>query len=723
MPPIVEKRKNCRLATKNRYSNPQILGIGVRVGRVFVLIFLLLLLPLCLGAQNSVVPRLQGFEARAVAVTSSDAAWGGMRGESEEQTLSDRVVDYEISAELDPETHRVAGVQTLRWRNRSNIPISTVYLHLYLNAFANADSTYMRETQTTALAASSPDSPQAVFDAPLKAGEWGSIRVSNIVQKDAETAPISRFVQPDGGPITDQTVLALDLAKPVAPGATLELTMQFVSQLPRVIARTGYFKTFHMVAQWFPKIAVLELPGERGADAVRWNAHEFHQKSEFYADFGSFDVALTVPGSYTIAATGKQTALTELGGKRQYHFQQADVIDFAWAADSRFAAPLLAKYSRTGKPDVEVKVFYTPDYAASAAPALAATIKAMRYASDTLGEYPFDTVSVIVPPLNAQAAGGMEYPTLFTVDGYTQAQAGSYAAAALEFVAIHEFTHNYFQGIVASNEFEEPMLDEGVNQYWNERLLRDAKSPMPLPDGLQRFGFAQNIGRFEYERWAADLADPTDALGQNAWSRYSAQSVNTVYSRTATMLRDLEARWGSAVMALAMRTYYQRWKFRHPSVADFQAVLMEVSRDAEHVTRVFAQNVYVPANIKSGTMDDRVTALVSTRQASSARFETLVTVRHLGVHVPQVLRVRFQDGTSQVQSWAADDVAGTWRRLRFLSDTQALSAELDPERRYYLDQSLIDNTRTLKADSQASSRWMLELGAALSTLYAMVLNL
>ena len=683
--------------------------------RIIVWVFAFLLLHCeCVLAQNADVPLLQGFAASAVTKPSSDSAWGGVRDGSE-LTLSDRVVHYDIRAELDPETHRVTGEQTLRWRNRSEMAISTVYLHLYLNAFANADSTYMGETRLSALTEHS----LTPSDPPLKDGEWGSIKVSDIIQNGVNIAPKQRFVQPDGGPATDQTVLALDLAQAVAPGATLELTMHFVSQLPRVIARTGYFKTFHMVAQWFPKIAVLELPGERGATAVRWNAHEFHRNSEFYADFGSYDVQIMVPNTYSVAATGSQVALEESAGKRQYRFQQADVIDFAWAADSRFAPPLIGAFSRPGKADVAVKVFYTPDYAASAVPTLAATLKAMRYAHDTLGEYPFDTVSVIVPPFNAEAAGGMEYPTLFTVAGFAHAAPGSYATAEIEFVAIHEFTHNYFQGIIASNEFEEPLLDEGINQYWNDRLLRDAAITMPLPDGLRNLGFAQNFGRFELARWAAELADPSDALGQNSWARFSEASFSTVYFRTAIMLRDLEMRWGGAVMTRAMRTYYQRWKFRHPSTADFAQVLSEVSNDAEHVARVFAQNVYAPG----GAMDDRISALTSLQQGTSGRFETIVTVRHFGVSQPQTLRVSFEDGSSQSQTWPAAAPAPRWRRLQFFSATPARFAELDPEQRYFLDQSLIDNTRTLEANPQASTRWSFELANVLATVYAAVLSL
>ena len=115
-------------------------------------------------------------------------------------------------------------------------------------------------------------------------------------------------MQPDGGPKTDRTVVRLDLAQPVAAGASTTLDIGFFDQLPRVSARTGYYGTFHLIGQWFPKIAVLELPGERGATAPRWNAHEMHLHSEFYADYGSYDVRLTVPKGYTVGATGEETA-------------------------------------------------------------------------------------------------------------------------------------------------------------------------------------------------------------------------------------------------------------------------------------------------------------------------------------------------------------------------------------------------------------------------------
>ena len=164
--------------------------------------------------------------------------------------------------------------------------------------------------------------------------EFGFIRLDRVEQGGAPAK--WTFVQPDGGPATDRSVVRIDLPQPVAAGASTVLDIDFFDQLPRVVARTGYYGSFHLVAQWFPKIAVLELPGERGATAPRWNAHEFHLHSEFYADFGSFDVRLTVPKGMS-GATGALTGAP--GTQRQgTQFRAARRARLRWTADNDLPA-------------------------------------------------------------------------------------------------------------------------------------------------------------------------------------------------------------------------------------------------------------------------------------------------------------------------------------------------------------------------------------------------
>lgn len=686
--------------------------------------------------------------AAAVTVPSAPDAWGGART-GNEATLSDRVVRYDIQATLDPVKHTIDGKQKLTWRNRSAQPVCAVYLHLYLNAFESANSTFMTEQRNLSFSFRS--------DVPIEDGDWGYSKL-NRVQQNGQ-AVRWRFVQPDGGPSTDRTVVRLDLPQPVAPGASTTLDIDFFNQLPRVTARTGYYGTFHLVAQWFPKIGVLELPGERGATAPRWNVHEFHMHSEFYADFGEYDVRITVPKGYTVGATGEETGkAVEAGGKITHRFVQNDVHDFAWTADNRYAKPLDGVYEGPGSPRVKVRVLYPPEYESNAQPALQATIDSLAYFSRTLGPYPYKTVTVVIPPFNAQEAGGMEYPTFFTASSYKNVDTDTLARFGLDFVTIHEFGHGYFYGILASNEFEEPMLDEGLNEYWDQRMLRERKQRLHVTNPLlKRLGFAPSFAGFDYERIGAMTDNPADALGQNSWNRMSSRSYGTVYSRTATTMHDLEQRVGTPAMERAFKLYYARWKFRHPSIADFREALIEGTGKREMVEQAFAQQVYatrkvddsiaqfsskealpVPGYVERGGKRIEVTnkaldkAIDDKRKAWKEKnpkakesegpfpYRTTVLVRREGADVPQVLRVTFADGSSEMVRWSGTQ---PWQRFSWVKRSKAVSAQLDPNGDINLDSDKLDNGRTLESDRSATRRWTGDIAAVLQNLFAMLVSL
>jgi len=688
--------------------------------------------------------------AAAPQAPSAPDAWGGVRT-GHEATLSDRVVGYRIDAELDAAHHSVTGSEQLTWRNRSSQPVNRIYMHLYLNAFQNEGSTFFTERKVLTAHGHSRGKPA------LKKGEWGWIDLKSVQQ--GNNALKWRFVHPDDGPATDQTVAAIDLAEPVPAGGTLTLDIDFVSQLPRVVERTGWWGDFNLVAHWFPKIAVLELPGERGATQVQWNAHEFHFNSEFYADFGNFDVRLTVPSGYTVGAVGAlQDEPTPQGDKKTYHFVQGDVHDFAWVAAKGYKT-LDDSWQGPGSPKVAVRVIYPPEYVASAQPVLKATLDSLTYFSNTLGAYPYRTVTAVVPPFNAQEAGGMEYPTFFTAEGDKEIDKDTLDQWNIDFVTIHEFGHGYFYGLLASNEFEEPMLDEGMNEYWDERMLRDRNQRLLTPSTwLRRAGITPTMDVFVSERIDAGLAHPFDPLGQNSWDRYSSSSYGTVYSRTATAMHDLEQRLGRDVMARAMREYYRRWHFRHPSAADLRATLIDVSGNARAVNDIFDQFVYGTARV-----DDRVEAIDNqevlplagswTQQGerseytATARDERVdkqrddwgkshpdadattpgpfpwrgtVTVVRDGARVPQLLRVTFADGSHDDVRWDDDR---RWARFVFSKPTKIVSAELDPDRNILLDADKLNDSRSVKTDPSASRRWTADLAALLQALYACLVTL
>ncbi|MDQ1815306.1 M1 family metallopeptidase [Massilia sp. CCM 9210] len=640
--------------------------------------------------------------ASAVSVPSSPDAWGGPRSGSE-ATLSDRVVDYRIEATLDPVAHTVDGKQKLTWRNRSKETVRSVYLHLYMNAFKSAGSTFFTEQR------------ESGYNATIAPGEWGHITLRSVTQGGARVD--WSFVHPDNGPATDETVVRFDLPAPVAPGASTSFDITFLTQLPRVVASTGHVGSFHLVGQWFPKIGVLELPGERGAARARWNVHEYHHETEFYADFGRFDVKLTAPKGYTVGATGElQGPPVEQGGMLTHHYVQGDVHDFAWTADNRTAPPLRGTWSAPGSPQVALSVLFPPDRAASAAPALKAATEALTYFSTTLGPYPYKTLTIVIPPLNADNAGAMEYPTFITVNGYDKVVPRTAAAFDLDLVTIHEVGHSYFHGILASNETEEPMLDEGLNEFWNHRMLRDTGKDAYLgPPLLAALGIAPGFKGFDVERYDTAPAEAAEPLGQNAHMRK--QGIGPVYVRSATVLRDLEARIGKEATGRAFKEYYRRWKFRHPSIADLRETLAEVSGQRAAVHAAFAQQVYGTASV-----DDRIARFASEAEASAkaggaGAWRTSVTLERRGAPVAQTVVVKFADGSSETVAWDDQQRA---RTFSWVKPVKAVSAELDPSRLHYLDASKLDDSRTLEADGSAARRWAGDLAAMFSILFSLI---
>ncbi|MEO5566409.1 MAG: M1 family aminopeptidase, partial [Luteimonas sp.] len=419
---------------------------------------------------------------------------------------------------------------------------------------------------------------------------------------------------------------------------------------------------------------------------------------------------------------------------------------------------LVGHWTFPGSPQVTVRVLYTPEYENNAKPALDATIESLEFFSRTLGAYPYRTVTVVIPPHNAAEAGGMEYPTFFTASSFDAVPAGTMTRDLLDFVTIHEFGHGYFYGILGSNEFEEPMLDEGLNEYWDQRMLRAAKRDMHLgTTGMKKLGIDLRLPVFAYERLGAMNENPADPLGQNSWNRMSGGSYGTVYSRTATTMRDLEAAVGTPALERAFKLYYQRWKFRHPSVADLREALIEGTGQRETVERFFDHQVYavnpVDDSIASFASNEvlpqpgytmykgqrvELTSKAIDKAVSNKReawkkanpkakqgmgafpYRTVVLVRRKGADMPQTLVVKFADGSTETAHFSGNQ---PWQRFTWTRQAKAVSVELDPKGMHYLDASKLDDSRTLKGDASVARRVGGQFGSAIQTFFSFLVGL
>src|SRR5215470_19125866 len=438
---------------------------------------------------------------------------------------------------FDAAERHVTGTARLTWTNRSDVPQSTLWFHAYWNAFKASDSTFAREESLTVSSRSGTGA--------YGPKDWGWTELRSARLHDGtDVHPTLRWEQPDDGNVADQTVFTLTLPTPVPPHGQVTIELGWEARVPKLAARTGVHGNYTLFGQWFPKIGVLEVPPQRGVRAPAWNCHQFHASTEFYADFGSYDAALTVPRSMVVAATGVRTGRTEnADGTVTHRFHQDDVIDFAWVAWDG-AVEVTDVFRSDGLPEVGLTVLVSPDARRSAPQVLAAAKATLEHAGRHWLPYPYSHLTLVGPPVGANlASGGMEYPTFVTA--YARTDPVTPMDPLLWEVTIHEVAHNWWQGMVASNEFEEAWLDEGfatwattevmneVGLDWDfaqflpaeipERVIRPAGTTPRFESTIVRPGWrfktGQEVGRSTYGRAAAALALLEQQMGRENFAR------------------------------------------------------------------------------------------------------------------------------------------------------------------------------------------------------------
>jgi len=605
--------------------------------------------------------------------------------DAEKKPLSTRVVAYQIDAKLDPATHSITATESLTYLNLTGQPQQTFPFHLYLNAF-QPQSTFMTEVRLSGTRGNDPDS---AWDAK----NFGSITVDKLeVDGMGDLTGAMQFIQPDDHNAADHTVFQVTLPKPVAPGATVTFRMAFHDVMPVVVERTGYKRDFFMVGQWFPKVGVWWKN--------QWNCHQFHATTEFFADFGTFDVKLTLPHDEVVGAGGDLVStVNNSDGTKTLEYRSEDVHDFSWTASPHFTD---AEDSWTGSAGtVKIHLLMAPGNMASAPRYLRALKGTLAYYDKWVGPYPYDRITVVDPEHGAFNAGGMEYPTLITAGSTWWMPKGLLVP---EVVVEHEFGHQYWYAMVATNEFEEAWLDEGINSYMEVKVM-DALYGKDT--SMLNFPFAQ-AGDGEEQRTSYLGAPDFDPLTRFAWQFRSSGSYAAVtYGKTATVLATLEKLIGEEKMQEAMHTYFMRYRFTHPTGEDFLKTIEEVS--GRNLRWYFDQAVY-GTNILDYEIwsadSDRVNWYEKenplTRSSHQQVYRTYVTVHRKGDFIfPVDVKVKFDDGTSALEHWDGRD---RWVRYTYERKAKLASAEVDPERKILLDRDFFNNGRTAESDDRATHK-------------------
>jgi len=565
------------------------------------------------------------------------------------------VASYTLHAKLDPATHTVAGSGEIRFVNVSSRALDHLYVHLYLNAFESQRTVFGRQR-------SGGFRGNTRLDAP------GSIEVTRFYAKelDRELFPRGATTENDED---DRTDIRVPLPTPLAPGATLTIETEFTSKLPAIVLRTGFDGSFHMVGQWFPKLAKLEDDGTF--------AHfPFQRFSEFYADYGDYDVTVDVPESFVVGATGVKEEERVEGGTRRVRYAQKAVHDFAFTAWDGFQE----RNAEVG--GVKLRCLFPKGYEHAADAELAAATGGLERYGALFGEYPYPTLTLVHPPSTAVEAGGMEYPTLITTGG--PAWLGALPVRPFEQITLHELGHQWFYGLVATNENRYPFLDEGLTTYATgeaaQELYGDTEitSLYPLETAaLDRYRGAGVASHASIATGAGDFVTGGD---------YG----TLVYARTATVLRTIDRVWNGAALR-ALSSYARTTRFRHPGPDALEKAIREAGGPE-------AASFFHTAVFERGSVDFEPLPAVNVSEENGG-FSSEVVVRRSGtLVVPVEILVGRADGSTETLSW---DGVGDSKRFVLTGTSSVTSVVVDPQTRLLIDEDKLNDRWTSEVTESA----------------------
>jgi len=458
---------------------------------------------------------------------------------SHAQSYWQQKVDYTIEVSLNDIEHTLDGFVKMQYANNSPDTLAYIYIHCWPNAFKNDKTAFSDQL----LANGRTD---FYFSDKSKKGYLNRLdfRVNG---EAARMEDHPQFID----------VIKVVLPHPLPPGQTALITTPFHEQLPYNFSRGGHIGNTYQVTQWYPKPAVYDRRG--------WHPMPYLDQGEFYSDFGDYDVRITVPKAYIVAATGKARDDQEQGATtKTIRFSQKNVHDFAWFADKNFIVRQDTLRLPSGR-IIDIYSYFRATHK-NISRSIPYTKEALLFHSHLIGEYPYDVMSVV--QIRGGDPGGMEYPTITSVTVNSD-------APELNSLINHEVGHQWFYGAIATNERRYPWMDEGINTYYDQRY-QASKHPSPhlttkgQPWLLKKFPASDaELDRLILNTLAARKQDQPITTSSEDFTAINYQVV--AYGKTSSWLQALEDSLGRPLFDSCMRSWYQQWQLKHPYPEDFRA--------------------------------------------------------------------------------------------------------------------------------------------------------
>nr|WP_294903746.1 M1 family metallopeptidase [uncultured Lacibacter sp.] len=554
-----------------------------------------------------------------------------------QQSYWQQQVNFKIDVTLNDREHTLDGFAKIHYINNSPDTLTYIWFHVWPNAY---------RTDRTAFS-----------DQLLENG-----RTDFYFSDNKDRGYINRLDFRANGTLAETEdhpqhidIIKVLLPQPLAPGTSVELTTPFHVQLPKNFSRGGHIGQSYQLTQWYPKPAVYDRYG--------WHPMPYLDQGEFYSDFGNYEVKITVPEKYVVLSSGELQNADELEWLKKRNvlpstattkktvakkpapkpgtkkpvvkntteptpeatktllFKQNNIHDFAWFADKE----LIVYYDTTKLKSGRVINLFTafPEKSTKVWKNSMQMMKdAVHFRSDLIGEYPYNSVTALEAKMGFD--GGMEYPCITAI-------APMPSEKVLEGVLEHEVGHNWFQGMLGSNERLHPWFDEGINSYYDYRFNKEHSRynrPFVKPRGLLSFEATEHLFLNSFEQWRIDqpLATTADQLTEGNYSLVA-------YEKGAVFMQLLEEKLGRPMFDSAMQIYFRQWQGRHPYPSDLKTVLEQSS--GKNLDTVFAllhkkgsllapQKKKLKVKIFAGINDEKTNTIIVTPALGANMYDGLM---------------------------------------------------------------------------------------------------
>lgn len=602
-------------------------------------------------------------------------------------------VAYDIDVKLDDKNHFLRASEGIVYTNNSPDALSEIYMHIWPNAYKNLETAMSKQLLRNG------NTNMYFID------ENGRGYIDSLDFKvDGQTVEWKYDAE-------HIDICILQLKQALQPGQSITISTPFKVKIPSgVISRLGHVGQSYQITQWYPKPAVYDKNG--------WNPMPYLTQGEFYSEFGTFDVKITLPENYVLGATGDMQGesaikeyewlskkaeetekITEFPNDMSFpesskamktlHFHQENVHDFGWFADKRWhVLKSEVKLPHTGD-FVTTWAYFTNSEADLWKKSTTYLNDAVYYYSLWNGDYPYNHCTAVDGTISA--GGGMEYPNI-TVIG------SSGSDFMLETVIMHEVGHNWFYGILGSNEREHAWMDEGLNSY-NEKRYLTTKYPDASIGKMLGVGGNQVLGKvlpkykdiywLQYYLAARSFSDQPIETHSDEFSSINYGVI--VYAKTAASMHYLSKYLGQELFDDCMKAYYRKWKFKHPQPEDLQQVFEDIS--GENLDWFFVDLIQQDQILDYG---------IGYVKSSSNKDSILVTIKNKGNLVSPFSITAYKGNTKVAKAWYSgiEDKAvvnfpnTSFDRLVINDNTESTEVYLDNN--YYKNKSFISRIEPIK---------------------------